>query len=191
MRFPSIFLLASFAFSAFAATSQDVLDDIARTQAELETLDAAIQKFPVSNGNLFQALPIHMSVLRMLSLMSKTISDTASVPLPISLADGRDRLTAVEKLVPYMIRDLAGVVARKDAFTRLPVVLDLSLEFLPFVGKIPLNLVKQDIRNLKTSLSTLQIGFLAACPPQLYEEGLAVSAQFDKAFADAIAQYGA
>ncbi|KAF8062188.1 hypothetical protein FPV67DRAFT_1672671 [Lyophyllum atratum] len=191
MRFPSIFFLASFAFSAFAAKVEDVVNDLTGIQAELNTLDAAIQKFPVTNGNLFDALPIHLSVLRILPLVSNCITHTATVPMPITLADGQKILTAVEDIVPFMVRDLGGVVARKDAFTRLDIIGGLTLAFLPFVGKVPINLVRQDIRNLKTAVSTLQIAFLAASPPEILPRASALSAEVDDAFADAIAQYGA
>jgi hypothetical protein len=72
-------------------------------------------------------------------------------PSPVAEADGRSILTSVEALEPTIDSALKAIVARKAAFTALP------------IGGIPA-LVKQDLSNLSASTAAFETALINSAP---------------------------
>ncbi|KAG5641032.1 hypothetical protein DXG03_006356, partial [Asterophora parasitica] len=152
MRFSSVFVLASLVVSSFASTAADVKADIVDISAKLNTLDVSIYAFTLPGGTLSQALAIHTNAGPLITALNKGAADAVNViPKPLSLADGRAILDSVEALESTIYHALNGIVARKNAFTALP------------IGGIPA-LVKQDLASLNVATQALEAGLIGSAP---------------------------
>ncbi|KAG5649748.1 hypothetical protein H0H81_002204 [Sphagnurus paluster] len=179
MRFSvsAVFVLASLVASSLATTVADVQADIALISSRLSTLDKSIAAFTLPGGTLAQALAVHNNAVSLGTAIDKGTTDTKAVtPTPLADADGRAILDAFESLEPTINSALNGIIARKAAFTALP------------IGGIPA-LVKQDLANLSGSTAALEAALISSTPEGLVDEATALKTRIDSAFAVAIAAY--
>ncbi|KAG5650590.1 hypothetical protein H0H81_011708 [Sphagnurus paluster] len=177
MRFSSILVLASLVASSFATAASDILADVATINTQLNNLNNAIAAFTIPGGTLGTALAIHTNAVTLGTSLNKATTDTLAVsPNPLADADGRSILTAVEALENTIYSCLNGIVARKAAFTALP------------IGGI-VTLVKQDLSNLNNSTASLEVALIGTAPASLVAEATALQSRINAAFAVAIQAY--
>jgi len=176
MRFTSGLVLASLLIPSFAATVADVKTDIATISTDLTNLDNTIKAFANPGGTLAQALAIHTSSMTLNNAVTKTTSDTNTVPAPISETDGRALLDLLEALEPKIDAALTDLSSRHAAFVALP------------LGGVPA-LVKSDLATLNTSTTALEAALIAKAPADLLTESNALKTRINAAFAAAIAVF--
>ncbi|KAG6914968.1 hypothetical protein DXG01_014167 [Tephrocybe rancida] len=178
MHFSSLFVLASLTISSWAVTVAVVEADIANISTKLNALDTAITAYSpnVGVGTLTQALAIHTASTSLGTTIDSTTADVKTVPTPISDADAQAILSALSALEPTIDDSLTKIVARKAAFTALP------------LGGIPA-LVKQDLSNLNASTNALEAALIASAPASILTAANALKARINAAFATAIAAF--
>ncbi|KAG5341889.1 hypothetical protein E4T56_gene18051 [Termitomyces sp. T112] len=178
MQFKSLLVLASLAVSSFAQTSvAQVENDINNIIApDLSTLLTDIDAFPTSGGNLIQALTIHTDATSLISALATTTNDVNGATCPVSDSDANTILADLQALLPNIQQAATDIVARKAAFTALP------------LGGVPA-LVQQDLASLKSNTDTLAAAFIACAPAGVVVAAQELQSEIDAAFAPAIAAF--
>ncbi|KAJ7162791.1 hydrophobic surface binding protein [Mycena crocata] len=149
--------------------------DIAKITTQLNTLDAAINAYPLTGGTLLAALTIHTDATNLISTLNTGTTDVTSTG-PLAEDDGRTILTSVEAIEPTILDALTAIVAKKPAFQALP------------IGGIPA-LILQDLTNLKASTVAFAGALIANAPADLVDEATQLQNNIIAAFDPAIAAY--
>ncbi|KAJ7259164.1 hydrophobic surface binding protein [Mycena haematopus] len=160
---------------SFKRDAATIEADIATISSEVTTLDNAVEAFPLTGGSLLNALNIHTDATTLITTLNKAVTDV-SATAPLSEADCRTILAAVEAIEPIILDALADIIVKKPAFAALP------------IGGLP-TLILQDLKNLETATVDFSNDLITICPPDLGAEATQLSLNITTAFAPAIAAY--
>ncbi|KAG6818656.1 hypothetical protein H0H93_003134, partial [Arthromyces matolae] len=145
--------IASLTIYSSASTIAQVEADIATISSDVANLVTAIDAFSATAGvgTLVQALAIHTSATTVNNAITTTTTDVKNAPVPVSNSDAATILADLQGLQPNIAKALNDIVARKAAFTALP------------IGGIPA-LVKADLATLNVSTTVLASEFILVAP---------------------------
>jgi len=173
MQLKSNFLvLACLVVAGLSATVTTVTNDIAAIASQVASLDTAINSF--TNGDqISTALGINTDSGNLVKAIQQTTTDVEAVPTPVSEADANTILTAVQNIVPAILKSLTDISGKVATFKAVPIVNAPSL-------------VLSDLKNLQTATDNLSTALIAAAPADLVTEANMIKGNIDAGFASAI-----
>ncbi|KAK7445737.1 hypothetical protein VKT23_014732 [Stygiomarasmius scandens] len=161
--------------SPFKRTVAQVETDLRNIATQVTTLDNNINAFPNSGGSLTQALAIHTAAQNLLTSVNSATTDVQGTT-GVSESDGQTIIGIVNGFEPTIIDALNAIITKKPAFDALP------------LGGVSA-LVKQDLGQLGTATSNLEVALINQAPSDLKSQAQSIQAAVDAAFAKAQAAY--
>jgi len=177
VRILAFALLATTALAAITKRTVAAIEaDLNTITTDVKKLDTDINAFPDTGGSLLAALAIHTDATTLESDLNKATNDTTATPGPLSETDAQTILGLVNTVSPIIQDALSKIVAKKPAFTALP------------IGGIPA-LILSDLKTLNNDTMAFEKALVAIAPADLIPTANMIISQINAAFASAIAAY--